>query len=66
MILRRYSPVSKKYNAMNLPISGAKFVEWTHTDMFVEDFFPELSPAEQEFMVSGILPEEFEEWVGEI
>jgi len=59
MNIKRFSPVSLKENTMTLTIDPADLQKWQNGEL-VQTAFPYLTPAEREFIISGVLPGEWD------
>ena len=59
MTIKRFSPVSLKENTMTLTIDPADLQKWQNGEL-VQNAFPYLTPAEREFIISGVLPGEWD------
>lgn len=59
MNIKRFSPVSLKENTMTLTIDPADLQKWQNGEL-VQNAFPYLTPAEREFIISGVLPGEWD------
>jgi hypothetical protein len=60
MIIYRTSPFTGKRNQMDLPITLAQMCRYMTGNDHIQDVFPLLTPAEREFILSGITPEEWD------
>lgn len=60
----RRSPLSGNENTREIDVPAEKLIAWDNTPRqqrpFVQDFFPELSADDREFILTGITPEEWE------
>lgn len=68
MKITRVSPLTGIEHVMELPVTIDDLARcWslskTGTE-HVQDVFPNLSPGEREFLISGIPPEEWEQFLG--
>lgn len=61
MELTRVSIFTRNRNTMFLPIDFDRFARWRSGGGLVQNIFPELSPDQREFLMSGATPEE---WAG--
>lgn len=68
MRVTRTSPISGVEHTMDLPnLTEEKFHQWNEVlendeqPPLIQQFFPELTDSEREFLLSGITPEEWEE-----
>lgn len=66
MLLKKYSPVSCKYNELEVPISEKEYCSWLRSGQFVEDYFPNMPLDLCEFLVSGITPQEWKDGIGHL
>ena len=55
------SPLSGKTNTMEINCTADQIRRYNEGQEFIQDIFPELSPEEREFLISGITPEEWDE-----
>lgn len=58
MIVTRTSIMSGKAHQMDLPITQAQIAAYNRGTL-VQDAFPNLSPEEREFLMTGVTPEEW-------
>ena len=70
MKLMRRSPLSGAYVTMKVNTTESKINQWDTWKRepgtpLVQDFFNECSPEEREFILTGILPEEWIKLFGE-
>lgn len=63
MQVTRKSPFSGKTHTLELPITEEQVQKWADGAL-IQDAFPGLSPAEREFIMSGITSEEWNEMFG--
>jgi len=59
MIIMRISMLSGEVNEMDLDITPAQLESYELFGVLLQDAFPNLSPAEREFIKTGITPEEW-------
>ena len=59
MTISRFSPVSLKINEMSMMIDPNDLARWSRGAM-VQESMPYLTPAEREFIISGVLPGEWD------
>jgi hypothetical protein len=57
--ITRFSPVSLKENTMIMYVDPADLQKWQNGEL-VQVAFPYLTPAEREFIISGVLPGEWD------
>jgi len=60
MKITRHSIVSGKDNTMELNVTQEMLDEW-QTGAKIQDVMPHLSADEREFLISGLLPQEFDD-----
>lgn len=48
-----------------IAVTQERLDHWKSSGAHVQDVFPELTPDDREFLISGITPEEWEEAFGE-
>lgn len=65
MIVTKKSSISGKIHSMDLDITDEQISEYNKGDKLIQDVFPNLSPDEREFIMSGITPEEWDSMFGE-
>lgn len=63
MLVRKQSPFSGEWNEREIAVSAEKLAAWDRDGgaSLIQNFFPELSLDEREFILTGTTPEEFEE-----
>jgi len=59
MSVTRYSIVSARDNTMELDVTQEMLDEW-QAGAKIQDVMPHLSADEREFLISGLLPHEFD------
>lgn len=59
MILSRRSPFSGKVNTMVLPITEEQLLSYENGDRCIQEVFPNLTPAQREFIMTGITEDEW-------
>ena len=60
--ITRRSPLTGKTNTMSLDISEGSLLAWKG-GMLIQDAMPNLSADEREFVMTGITPYEWEEYI---
>ena len=58
MLVEKKSILSGKWNSMELPVTEEQLMAHQNGEL-VQNVFPNLTPDEREFIVSGITPEEW-------
>ncbi len=60
MNITRTSPLTGKTVTLDLPVTAQQLERW-HRGEMIQDVFPQLTPSQREFIISGLAPGEFEE-----
>jgi hypothetical protein len=63
MEITRKSPISGKINTVDLPITPAQIIEWQNGSR-IQLVFPDLTPGQREFIMTGITDQEWEDMFG--
>ncbi len=58
--LFKTSALSGKLNSMELPITYERLLQWERTGEPVQRAFPDLTPDQREFLLTGATPEEWD------
>lgn len=61
MQLTRRSLYSGCIHTLELPITEEELKAWQESGQMIQQFFPQLTDDEREFILSGMTPEEWEE-----
>lgn len=61
MLVTRTSILTTKVNQMEIPVTQEQLDEFHRSNKLIQDFFPDLTPDQREFILNGITPEEWEE-----
>jgi hypothetical protein len=56
MIIRRKSPIDGSWSALDLPVTIEQMVEFEEGERCAQDIFPDLTPDQREFIITGIFP----------
>lgn len=59
MLITRTSIISGKITEMDLPITEDQIIRWKQGEL-IQNVFPELTPDEREFFMTGITSEEWD------
>lgn len=65
MRIYRVSPLTGKQNYLDLDITGEQYDNWKNKAMLIQNAMPHLTSDEREFLISGLYPGEWDEYVGE-
>lgn len=60
MRIKRKSPFSGKVHEMDLPVTDEQLTRWAAGEL-AQRVWPNLSPGQREFIMTGITPEEWDE-----
>lgn len=63
-LIARRSPLTGKLNEMDIPVTHAQWTAW-QTGTLIQVAMPNLTPEQREFLMTGLLPEEWDEAVGD-
>lgn len=58
MQVTRVSPVTRKSNTMELPITEEQMRRW-NSGVLIQDAMPHLTPDQREFLMTGMTPEDW-------
>lgn len=66
MQITRQHPFTGNYNTVELPITQEQYDAWSQApadspQRFIQVAFPDLTADQREFLITGILPGEFDE-----
>ena len=61
----RKSPISGVTHSMEIECTEDQILRYHKGEEYIQDIFPNLSPAEREFILTGITSEEWDEVFGE-
>jgi hypothetical protein len=64
MLITRVSPISGKEHTLELNVVPQQIAAWMK-GMYAQRAMPYISPAEREFVMTGITPEEWQEAYGD-
>ena len=64
MKITKISPLTGKQVTMDLPITEQQVMNWKH-GLHAQDAFPNLTPGQREFIISGTTEEEWDQMFGE-
>lgn len=62
MIVRRPNMFTGKVRELELNVTQEQVNRWQNGEL-IQNVFPDLSADEREFLISGMLPEEWERWI---
>ena len=64
MKVKRISPFSGITHTMDLDVTVNQLISWEKGEL-IHNVFPHLTPAEREFVKTGITPSDWDQMVGE-
>lgn len=64
MQITRTSMLSGKTHTMDLPVTREMLIQWER-GFLIQDAMPHLSPDEREFLMTGIMPDEWDQMLSE-
>ena len=59
--VHRSSVLTGNVNSMVLPTRQGNLEHWEDTDALAQDMFPHFNAAQLDFLITGIIPEEWDE-----
>lgn len=65
MLLTKKSPMSGKEHTMDLPITEEDLMLYENGSQCIQDAFPMLTASQREFILTGIIDEEWDELFAE-
>ena len=64
MKITRVSPFSNKKTTLEIAVTAKQIASWEKGE-FIQDAMPNLTPAEREFIKTGVTPDEWDEIFGD-
>lgn len=69
MMIFRTSPLTGQVNAMDIAVTRETFAAWQNApagspERLIQNAMPHLDADEREFLISGVLPDEFDRLFG--
>jgi hypothetical protein len=64
MVITRQSSFTGKVHSMDLNVTEAQLGRWEAGEL-IQNVFPDLSPDDREFLMTGVSKEEWAEFVGD-
>ena len=61
MHITRYCPITNKENTLDLDVTFEQLHQWEIEGKLIQEVMPNLSDDEREFLISGLMPETFDE-----
>jgi hypothetical protein len=63
MRITKTSPFTGRVHTMELPITLQQIKRWENGE-YIQNVFPDLTPGQREFIMTGITDEEWEKHIG--
>ena len=63
MLVKRKSIFTGVETELELPVTQAQIDRWKNTGALIQNVFPNLTPGQREFLISGATEEEFDRLV---
>lgn len=60
MRILRVSPLTGEWNEKELPITAEQLYAWEHLGKHIQDAMPHISPADREFVMTGLTEADWE------
>jgi len=60
MLVKRKSIFTGVETELELPVTQAQIDRWKNTGALIQNVFPNLTPGQREFLISGATEEEFD------
>lgn len=61
MKVKKIHPVTGETNELDLDVTVNQFNRWRRREAYIQEIMPELTADEREFLISGLLPGEYDE-----
>lgn len=65
MIVKRVSDLTGVTHFREIKVTQAELDDWKNSGELIQNYFPDLSETDREFIRSGITPEEWDLYMGE-
>lgn len=65
MIIQRTSELTGVKHFREINVTQAEMDDWHKSAEFIQNYFPDLSDDDREFILTGITPEEWDLYMGE-
>jgi len=62
MKITKVSVITGELHTMDLPITHDQLLLW-HSGEFIQNVFPDLTPSQREFLMTGITEEEWQKYM---
>jgi hypothetical protein len=64
MLIKKQSVLTQQWHTMDLPVTQEKLDTWKYGGL-IQEVFPELTPAQRQFLLSGVTEAEWEKAFGD-
>lgn len=61
MLVERKHPITGKVNSLDLDVTQEDLDRWKKERLSVQDVFPHLNADQREFLISGLLPGDYDD-----
>jgi hypothetical protein len=65
MLISKQSVLTNVWNTLDLPVTAEQIEDWRTSDKLIQHVFPELTPGERQFLMSGVTEEEWHKAFGD-
>lgn len=65
MIVERTSELTGVKHFREIKVTQAELNDWQKSGVYIQNYFPDLSADDREFILTGITPEEWDLYMGE-
>lgn len=65
MLITKTSPLTKKENTLDIPITQEQYDSWVNSRILIQDAFPHLTASQREFIKTGFTEEDWNKIFGE-
>lgn len=62
---KRVSQLTGITHFRDIPVTQAEVKDWQVSGQYIQNYFPDLSADDREFLLTGITPEEWDYYMGE-
>ena len=59
--MTKTDPFTGKANTIELPLTMKDYLTWRDSDVMIQNAFPHLTDDQREFIMTGIMPDSWEE-----
>lgn len=66
MLISKKSALTGRFHEMDIPVTKEELTKWVKSGEVIQKAFPNLTPDQREFLLSGITPEEWQAMVKDV